>query len=70
MKEPFRTGDIVKHVDADDTDNVPAYRDMRGTVVGFEGVYVVVSWECNPQPDRTLMRPEWLKEALEKRREG
>ena len=60
MKEGFEIGERVQRSDADADDNVPAYRDMRGTVVGHDGVYVVVSWDCNSQPDRTLMRPEWM----------
>jgi hypothetical protein len=40
-------GDRVKHADADRETNIPAYRNMRGTVVGFRYGCVLVQWDCD-----------------------
>lgn len=43
----LEVGDRVKREDADDPRSIPAYRDMRGTVVGFYGAHVLVDWDCD-----------------------
>lgn len=53
----LRTGARVRHADASER-SIPAYRDMRGTVVGFDWTYVLVQWDCDSAASRVL--PEWL----------
>lgn len=50
----IKEGDRVKRADADDPRSIPAYRDMRGTVVGFAGDYVLVDWDCDANMTRSL----------------
>ena len=45
--EKLKVGDRVKHSDADDPSSIPAYRDMRGTVTGFDWSYILVNWDCD-----------------------
>jgi hypothetical protein len=35
----------VKHAGITDQ-SIPAFRNMRGTVIAFDGVYCKVSWDC------------------------
>jgi len=71
----MKIGTRVKKADAND-DSIPAYRDLRGTVVGktdLRGGFVLVQWDCDPpgqwdgwpRPDcgPTPVRAEDLKEV-------
>ena len=42
----LKTGDRVKRSDADA--GIPAYRDMRGTIEGFDWTYAIVRWDIDP----------------------
>jgi hypothetical protein len=48
----FSLGDRVKKADADLATSIPAYRDLRGTVVQiFENGNVRVHWDCDSTPE-------------------
>lgn len=65
----FNIGDKVKRSDADNS-SVPAYKNMRGTVVdnssvvpGLAGLFISVQWDIDPKNKPTPQKPEWLKLA-------
>lgn len=52
-------GDRVKFADADSPLSIPAYRAMRGTVVGIAGPERLrVHWDCDPSPEPYFRRQE------------
>lgn len=66
----FQAGDRVKRSDAD-TSEIPAYRNMRGTVMSmnepetFPGVIrnrqlIVVKWDCDGRLSSSNVPAEWL----------
>lgn len=53
----FKEGDRVKHADVTAA-SIPAYRAMRGTVVGFDWTRVLVKWDCDKGFPPTSVGPE------------
>jgi hypothetical protein len=58
----YKTGDRVMKSDAD-AKSIPAYQDMRGTVVGFDGAGILVQWDMDKANDPSHQRPGWIKLA-------
>ena len=63
--QKFRVNDRVMRSDANDPKSIPAYRDMRGTVTGFDWTRVLVRWDCDGKMPPTAVRPENLRHARE-----
>jgi len=47
----FVIGDRVKKSDADNPNSIPAYRDLRGTVVEVGTFGIKVKWDCDREPE-------------------
>ena len=60
----YKVGDRVMKSDAD-AKPLPAYQDMRGTVVGFDWTRILVQWDMDPANDPTPQMPGWIKLAEE-----
>lgn len=56
----LKVGDRVMRADVEET-SIPAYRDMRGTVVGFDWTYILVQWDLDDEGVTSRQFPEWLK---------
>ena len=41
---------------ADGTENIPAYKAMRGTVLSIRENYVTVKWRCDTTPTHTYLQ--------------
>lgn len=59
MTEEFKPGDRIRKADAT-PDSIPAYRNMRGTVVDVIGV----------PPHKTMVRVQWDCDAKRANNEG
>lgn len=55
----FKVGDRVKRSDANE-DSIPAYRNMRGTVLGLVGSRVRVRWDCDGMDTYSTLTPPEL----------
>lgn len=69
----LNVNDRVKHADAD-ASSIPAYREMRGTVLETKGEMALVRWDCDGESDKgTWRRMDWcarLPAGMELRCEG
>lgn len=65
MPTKLKEGDRVKRVCGPDA--IPAFRNLRGSVVGFDWTRVLVQWDCDP---KSLGPTPYMPEEVELVKEG
>ena len=60
----FKVGDRVMKSDAD-AKSIPAYQDMRGSIVSLDHGQILVQWDMDKPNDPTIQMPGWIKLAEE-----